>query len=260
VMHASERLGLGSGSLVAVPIPEEAEAEAAQVQAAIDQALAEAEANGIRGRDATPFLLARINELTGGASLASNIALIKNNAAAGASIAVALAKLRGGATGEGGVGGVGEGVTGGATGGTTRLAAGADADGVVDGLTAEAGGRSGGVPVVAGGMVADLVVSPSPGAPLLPYTSNPGHLSISPGGVARNIAEGLARLGGQPLLISAVGADAFAEMLLSHASSLAANGAPILLSACAASKVGAFNPNLNPNPGVRRVQGWRLQP
>ena len=252
MMHASERLGLGSGSLVAVPIPEEAEAEAAQVQAAIDQALAEAEANGIRGRDATPFLLARINELTGGASLASNIALIKNNAAAGASIAVALAKLRGGATGEGvygegvnsgatgegGVGGVGEGVTGGAT----RLAAGADADGVVDGLTAEAGGRSGGVPVVAGGMVADLVVSPSPGAPLLPYTSNPGHLSISPGGVARNIAEGLARLGGQPLLISAVGADAFAEMLLSHASSLAANGAPILLS------------------GVRRVQGWRLQP
>ena len=101
MMHASERLGLGSGSLVAVPIPEEAEAEAAQVQAAIDQALAEAEANGIRGRDATPFLLARINELTGGASLASNIALIKNNAAAGASIAVALAKLRGGATGEG---------------------------------------------------------------------------------------------------------------------------------------------------------------
>ena len=48
----------------------------------------------ITGNAETPFLLRRINELTGGMSLASNIALVKNNAAVGANVAVALAQLR----------------------------------------------------------------------------------------------------------------------------------------------------------------------
>jgi pseudouridine-5'-phosphate glycosidase len=94
VVHASSTLGLSSGTLVAVPIPESAEAEAGKVQGAIEQALAEAGAAGVAGRDTTPFLLKRIAELTGGDSLASNIALIKNNAAVGAQIATSLAELQ----------------------------------------------------------------------------------------------------------------------------------------------------------------------
>ena len=94
VAHAQHRLRLTSGMLVGVPIPEAAEAEAGLVQGAIDKALVEAETRAISGREITPFLLARVAELTGGASLAANIALIKNNAAAGAGIAIELSKLR----------------------------------------------------------------------------------------------------------------------------------------------------------------------
>ena len=61
------------------------------MEEAIQQALQEAEERGLQGSKLTPFLLGRIKELTGGASLEANIALIKNNAAVGAQIAVALA-------------------------------------------------------------------------------------------------------------------------------------------------------------------------
>ena len=66
---AQERLRLSCGVLIAVPIPEEAEAEAEPVQRAIEKALDEAEQSGISGPAATPFLLKRVNELTGGSSL-----------------------------------------------------------------------------------------------------------------------------------------------------------------------------------------------
>lgn len=61
------------------------------MEGATQQALQEAEERGLQGSELTPFLLGRIKELTGGASLEANIALIKNNAAVGAQIAVALA-------------------------------------------------------------------------------------------------------------------------------------------------------------------------
>lgn len=94
LLHAGSTLGLESGTLVAVPIPAEAEAEAGPVQAAIDQALAEVAEKGVLGRDVTPYVLGRVNELTQGSSLAANIALIRNNAAHGAAIAVELATDR----------------------------------------------------------------------------------------------------------------------------------------------------------------------
>jgi pseudouridine-5'-phosphate glycosidase len=59
----------------------------AQIQAAIDQALAESVEQGISGKESTPFLLARVAELTGGDSLASNIQLVFNNAKLAAGIA-----------------------------------------------------------------------------------------------------------------------------------------------------------------------------
>ena len=84
-------LGMG-GVLIVNPIPEADSWEASAIEGFITQALADAEAKGIKGKAATPFLLQRIFELTGGKSLASNIALVKNNARVAGEIAVALAE------------------------------------------------------------------------------------------------------------------------------------------------------------------------
>lgn len=85
-------LGMG-GVLIANPIPEADAWEASAIEAFITQALADADAQGIAGKATTPFLLQRIFELTGGKSLQSNIALVKNNARVAADIAVALSGL-----------------------------------------------------------------------------------------------------------------------------------------------------------------------
>ncbi|RKP14945.1 Indigoidine synthase A like protein-domain-containing protein [Piptocephalis cylindrospora] len=91
----NEVMGLGSGMVFAVPIPQEDEAAGGgKVQAAIDQALQEAKDKGIQGSSITPFLLDRVTSLTKGESLRANIALIKNNARVGASIALARSKNR----------------------------------------------------------------------------------------------------------------------------------------------------------------------
>lgn len=93
-VHALHALGLGSGIVVGVPIPEEHAAAGRQVERAIDTALAEVEQKGIKGNEVTPYLLSRIRVLTDGLSLEANIHLVKNNAAVGAQIAAALAKLQ----------------------------------------------------------------------------------------------------------------------------------------------------------------------
>ncbi|NGQ90793.1 pseudouridine-5'-phosphate glycosidase [Rhodobacter sp. HX-7-19] len=85
-------LGLPGGQLVANPIPPEAEIARAEIMPVVEQALAEAAAQGIAAKAVTPFLLQRIFELTGGRSLAANIALVLNNARLGAAIAGALAR------------------------------------------------------------------------------------------------------------------------------------------------------------------------
>lgn len=85
------RLGLPGGQLVANPIPTEAEIPRDVIIPHIEAALAEAAAQGIAAKAVTPFLLQRIFELTEGRSLASNIALVLNNARLGAAIARELA-------------------------------------------------------------------------------------------------------------------------------------------------------------------------
>jgi pseudouridine-5'-phosphate glycosidase len=86
-------LGLESGLVVAHPIPEADEIPAAEMDPVIAQALADLDAHGIGGRDATPYLLGRIVELTDGRSLTANIALVRENARVGAAIAVRYAEL-----------------------------------------------------------------------------------------------------------------------------------------------------------------------
>lgn len=87
-------LGLGGGVVLSTPVPEAAALPRAEIDAITRQALAEAQAQGITGKAVTPFLLARIKALTGGRSLATNIALVKHNAEVGARLAVALAATR----------------------------------------------------------------------------------------------------------------------------------------------------------------------
>ncbi|EYD71867.1 pseudouridine-5'-phosphate glycosidase [Limimaricola hongkongensis] len=94
-MRMRAAMGLDGGQLVANPIPAEAEIPADELRPVIEQALAEAETQGIAAKSVTPFLLGRIFELTGGRSLESNIALVLNNARLGAAIAVELGKRRG---------------------------------------------------------------------------------------------------------------------------------------------------------------------
>lgn len=86
------RLGLKGGQLVANPIPEADEIARADIMPVVEQALAEAEAQGVAAKQVTPFLLDRIFELTGGRSLTSNIALVLNNARLAAAIAGEIAR------------------------------------------------------------------------------------------------------------------------------------------------------------------------
>ncbi|MCI7368939.1 MAG: pseudouridine-5'-phosphate glycosidase [Firmicutes bacterium] len=92
MFKAQRGLGLKGGMLVTNPIPEEYSMDKAVIDAAIDQAIKEAAENGIKGKQTTPFLLAKVVELTGGDSLDSNIALVLNNARLAAKTAAEFVK------------------------------------------------------------------------------------------------------------------------------------------------------------------------
>ena len=91
--RAKLEMGLTGGMLVTNPIPEEYSMDPDVINRAIDEAVAEANAKGIKGKQTTPFLLARIKDITGGDSLASNIRLVYNNAALAAKVAGRLGKF-----------------------------------------------------------------------------------------------------------------------------------------------------------------------
>ena len=92
IFRAQRGLDYKGGMLVTNPIPEEFAMDKAVIDAAIEQALAEAKEQGIHGKETTPFLLAKVVELTGGDSLESNIQLVLNNARLAARTAAELAK------------------------------------------------------------------------------------------------------------------------------------------------------------------------
>ncbi|HNX13446.1 MAG TPA: pseudouridine-5'-phosphate glycosidase [Oscillospiraceae bacterium] len=92
-LKAKWDLNLKGGAVIANPIPIEFEMDPAEINNAIEMALKEADKKGIHGKESTPFLLSKVKELTGGASLDSNIQLVFNNAKVAAQIAVELSKL-----------------------------------------------------------------------------------------------------------------------------------------------------------------------
>ena len=90
-IRAKWALGLAGGVVLSTPVPQASEMPRERINAIMSRALADAAAQGIAGKAITPFLLARIEALTEGESLATNIALVKHNAAVGARLALALA-------------------------------------------------------------------------------------------------------------------------------------------------------------------------
>ncbi len=92
MFSAQRELGYKGGMLVTNPIPEEYSMDKEVIDAAIEEALAQCKAQGVHGKETTPFLLAKVVELTGGDSLESNIKLVLNNAKLAARTAAELAK------------------------------------------------------------------------------------------------------------------------------------------------------------------------
>ena len=90
MIRAKDELGLGGGMLVACPVPEEDEIPFEKMDGVIRKALDECEAQGIKGKRITPFLLSKVKDLTEGASLEANIRLVLHNAEIGAKIAAGL--------------------------------------------------------------------------------------------------------------------------------------------------------------------------
>jgi pseudouridylate synthase len=93
VLHAKWGMGLKGGMVIANPIPDSFAMPRALIDGAIEQALHEATTQGIGGKESTPFLLARVCELTGGDSLAANIQLVLNNARLAAAVGAELNRL-----------------------------------------------------------------------------------------------------------------------------------------------------------------------
>lgn len=87
IVHAKRDLGLEGGILITNPIPEEYSMDPAVINKVIDEAIVEMDEKGIKGKECTPFLLAKVAEITKGKSLEANIRLVYNNAAVGSEIA-----------------------------------------------------------------------------------------------------------------------------------------------------------------------------
>ncbi|XP_042351382.1 pseudouridine-metabolizing bifunctional protein C1861.05 [Plectropomus leopardus] len=184
-------LGLQNGVLLAVPIPEEHAAAGQLIEEAIQAAVTEASAKGITGRDVTPFILQKVNELTAGKSLQANIALIHNNAKVGSQIACALSKQT-------------------AERKTTHHHGKHASDSESD-------------VVVIGGINVDFIAK-GKSKTLHFGQTNPGSVCQSFGGVGRNIADSLSRLGRRPLFISATGADSHSEAVLQYCKHMNTSG------------------------------------
>ncbi len=91
---AQREMGIGGGMLVTNPIPEEYAMDPDVINRAIDQAIEESLKAGIHGKETTPYLLAKVKDITGGDSLDSNIRLVFNNAALAAKTAVAIQRMK----------------------------------------------------------------------------------------------------------------------------------------------------------------------
>lgn len=213
------------GMLVAVPNP--SPADTAAIEEAINTALRDAANDHVTGAAVTPYVLARVEQLTQGKSLDANVALVKNNAKVAADIAIQYSALSYRKQFQVPVGPK---ATEDST--STSLIRPAALTNDLSSSTSTSNISSSSAPIihrpemagkptvlVIGGAVVDQVMTPKKASHLLLHTSNPGSISINYGGVGRNIAEAIGRLGDCNVsLLSAVGGDAQGVGLLRHAS------------------------------------------
>ncbi|OCH96089.1 indigoidine synthase A-like protein [Obba rivulosa] len=222
ILHSQWQLGMPNGALFGVPIPEKYEAVGELLQQSVEQALKEADENGMskRGKEATPWLLKRVGELTAGKSLASNVALIENTAHIGGQIAVAYSEME-----------------------TSLPDSGLHRNCYIPATvtSAEAENRQekpqtsrsqsnvvspSAKLVVVGSAAVDITAQASPKSgtdvSLGSQSTSPGSVSLSLGGVARNVAEAAHRVltahskdrSLDTLLISPLGNDSFGHLLV----------------------------------------------
>ncbi|XP_061679093.1 uncharacterized protein zgc:136858 [Syngnathoides biaculeatus] len=193
LIESALSLGVHSGVLIAVPIPKEHAAAGRQIERAIQTAVAEADALGIKGKDVTPNILQRVNDLMQGQSLQANIALIHNNAKVGSQIAFALSKRM-----------------------KTKKPSPAS-------HRHQPARQSENNIVVVGGINVDFIAKGKTKTFQFGQT-NPGSVCQSYGGVGRNIADCLSRLGHQPMFISVTGADSHSDGVFNYCKHMDTSG------------------------------------
>ncbi|KAG2154790.1 Indigoidine synthase A like protein-domain-containing protein [Suillus clintonianus] len=217
ILHTHWQLGMSNGALFAVPIPAEYEAVGSTLQEAVEQAVRESEEQNISnlGKAVTPWLLKRVGELTQGKSLASNIALVENTALVGGQIAVEYAKLAGDRHDQDQcypVTGIPD--------KPDELSSASDfiSSGTTDDLKEQLPNAS---LIVVGCAAVDITSQPLTDSDLGHHSTSPGKVSMSLGGVGRNIAEAAHRVlssygsefSAETLLVSPVGDDSFGRLL-----------------------------------------------
>ncbi|XP_015909347.2 uncharacterized protein [Parasteatoda tepidariorum] len=190
LIDSRDKLELDSGLLLAVPISEEFYEDGLETESVIEEALNDAKANGVKGKDVTPFVLNRVRELSDGASLRANIGLLMNNAKVASQIAVNLNNLKNRSGGTG----------------SSR---------VLQNSCKSIDKKSCfGRPVVVGGSVLDIHVKALEDVKMDGRTLA-GQVGSTAGGVGRNLADGMSRLELNPFFISAVGVQEHSQALLS---------------------------------------------
>ncbi|CAG7847631.1 Pseudouridine-metabolizing bifunctional protein C1861.05 Includes: RecName: Full=Pseudouridine-5'-phosphate glycosidase {ECO:0000250/UniProtKB:P33025}; Short=PsiMP glycosidase {ECO:0000250/UniProtKB:P33025}; {ECO:0000250/UniProtKB:P33025}; Includes: RecName: Full=Pseudouridine kinase {ECO:0000250/UniProtKB:P30235}; {ECO:0000250/UniProtKB:P30235} [Serendipita indica DSM 11827] len=207
IIHHGDLLGLSNGCLFGCPIPEEYARVGEKIQLAVNQAVEESKQNGMdkRGKEVTPWLLQRVNELTNSASLENNIALLENAARIGGRVAVEYSKLKSGSN-------------------ISQPAAlvlpELTPTDTVRGTKSEQHKPAN--LVVIGGAAVDVVSKASPRTgESIKQSTVPGTISNALGGVGRNMAEAAHRLttasndgtGGDVLLVSPIGNDLYGHKI-----------------------------------------------
>lgn len=218
ILYTHWQLGMSNGALFAVPIPAEYEAVGSTLQEAVEQAVRESEEQNISnlGKAVTPWLLNRVGELTKGKSLASNVALIENTALVGGQIAVEYVKLAGGKHDQDQCYPV-KGIQG----KQNELHSASDiaSSGTIDDLNERPPPNAS--LVIVGCAAVDITSQPLTDSDLGHQSTTPGKVSISLGGVGRNIAEAAHRVlssygnefSAATLLVSPIGDDSFGRLL-----------------------------------------------
>lgn len=212
-------LKLPNGVLIANPIPTNHEADGKFIENCVQEALKETEIQRIRGKDITPFILSRVHHTTRGASLRSNIALVKHNALVGSLIAKELATIRPETVANGSLM-------------TDKIY-------VVPSPSCEPVNPN--RPVLIGGSGVDFNIKLDADEVQQNGDTYKGSIFQGYGGVARNMADCIARLGLNPLLISAVGNDLNGKGILGHNSSLDKSGIAVLRDATTATCCAVHN-------------------